>query len=87
MIVEEEALVAVERDPRYRGCLVVDTGCSCSVSSLAAAELIRMDRLEEDGSVWEEVTPSDKTFGFANGQSHKCRLQVTQEFSFGLFGW
>ena len=70
LIVEEEALVAVEREPLYRGCLVVDTGSSCSASSLAAAEIIRQDRLDEEGPVWEEVTPSDKKFGFANGENH-----------------
>ena len=81
---EEEALVAVERNAPYRGCLVVDTGCSCSVSSLSAAELIQLDRMSEEGSVWNEIMPSDKTFGFANGQKHKCSLQNTQQFSRGL---
>ena len=57
----EEALVAVERDPLYRWCLAVDTGCSCSVSSLAAAELIQKDRIEKEGPVWIEVTPLTKS--------------------------
>ena len=78
LVVEEEALVAVEKNPLYRGCLVVDTGCSCSVSSLKAAELIQLGRVAEEGSVWNEILPSNKTVGFANGQNHKCSLQVTQ---------
>ena len=51
LVVEPESvLVAVERDSMYRGCLVVDTGCSCSVSSLRAADLLQLDRIEEEGS-------------------------------------
>ena len=84
MIVEEEALVAVERCSPYRGCRVIDTGCSCSVSSLRAAELTQMDRIAEEGSAWNEILPADKTFGFANGQTHRCNFQVTQQFSHGL---
>ena len=38
LVVEEEsALIAVDKYPDYHGCVVVDTGCSCSVSSLQAA--------------------------------------------------
>ena len=51
LIVEETALVAVDKDPLYRRCLVVDTGCSCSVSSMTAADLLQIDRLEEEGSL------------------------------------
>ena len=63
---------------------MVDTGCSCSVSSLATADLIQLDRTEEEGPIWQECLPSNKTFGFANGQSHKCNFQVIQEFAYGL---
>ena len=62
LIVDDQALVAVDKNPLYRGCLVVDTGCSCSVSSLTAAELIQLDRLAEEGEIWNECLPSDKTF-------------------------
>ena len=59
LVVEpESALVAVERDSLYRGCLVVDTGCSCSVSSLRAAYFPQLDRLEEECSFWNDVTLS-----------------------------
>ena len=63
---------------------MVDTGCSCSVSSMRAADLLQSDRSDEEGCYWSEVTPSDKRFGFANGHSHRCDFQVTQEFSHGL---
>ena len=40
LIAEDQALAAVDKNPLYRGCLAVDTGCSCSVSSSRAAELL-----------------------------------------------
>ena len=51
---------------------------------MTAADLLQIDRLEEEGPFWHEVSPSDKKFGFANGHSHRCELQVAQEFSHGL---
>jgi len=63
---------------------VVDIGCSCSVSSLRAADLLQLDQLEEEGNFWNEVLPSDKKSGFAKGLNHKCEFQVTQEFAYGL---
>ena len=47
-------------------------------------ELLQIDRLNEEGDYWHEVAPSHKQFGFANGQNHKCHLQVSQEFAYGL---
>ena len=78
LVVEEEAVVAVQHNSLYRGCLVVDTGCTCSVSSHRGAEMIHLDRISEEGNIWNECMPSDKTFGFGNGQKHKCSLQVAQ---------
>jgi hypothetical protein len=80
----ESALVAVEKDSLYRGCLVIDTGCSCSVSSLRAADFLQLDRIAEEGAFWSETVPSNKKFGFANGLSHQCAYQVTQEFAHGI---
>ena len=60
------------------------TGCACSVSSLRAAELLQIERREEEPDFWHEVTPTDKKFGFANGLSHRCVFQVEQEFPYGL---
>ena len=62
LIVDDQALVAVDKNPLYRGCLVVDTGCSCSVSSLKAAKLTQLDRLAEEGDIWSECLPPNKTF-------------------------
>ena len=64
--------------------MVVDTGCSCSVSSLQAAEILQQQRCEEEVDYYHEVSPTDKKFGFANGLSHRCAFQVSQELSFGI---
>ena len=84
MVDDQSALVVVEKSHMYRGCLVVDTGGSCSVSPLQAADLLQVDRLEEETYFYHEVIPPDKSFGFANGLSHRCVYQVAQGFSCGL---
>ena len=47
--------------------------------------MIQLGRLEEETDAYHEVTPSDKSSGFANGLSHRCVYQVAQELSYGLF--
>ena len=56
-------MIAVDKNPIYKGCSVVGTGCSCSVSSLQASDILQIERLEEDTDYWLVVTPTDKKFG------------------------
>ena len=72
------ALIAVDRSPDCRGCMVVDIVCSCNVSSLTE------DRISEEDDVWHEMKPFHKIFGLADGQNYQCTLQVTQGFQYGL---
>ena len=80
----ETALIAVDDTSKYRGCLVVGTGCSSSVSSMHSLDLLCQDRRETENDFYHEVKPSKKRFGFANGHTHQCTLQVSQEIGYGL---
>ena len=55
---EDLALIAVDQNPLYRGCMAADTGCSCSVSSLAAADILQVGRQEEEGALLVTGSPN-----------------------------
>ena len=48
---QESALVAVEGDPLYRGCLDVDTDRSWNVSSLRATDRLQIHRPQKEAPV------------------------------------
>ena len=85
LVVEEESsLIAIDQNPDYNGCLVVDTGCSCSVSSLQAAEILQLERSKEEFDNYHRSPRQIRSLGCANGLSHRCVLQVSQDLSFGV---
>jgi len=68
----------------HPGCAILDSGATCGVSSLVAADAIQEQRLRYNEAGIPSVAKSDKRFRFGDGGGHEATLSFTQPITAGI---
>eukprot|EP00974_Lingulodinium_polyedra_P008666 827494-Lingulodinium_polyedra.AAC.1 len=66
---------------QLRVCLVVDAGCTSSVSSANVVDHLQSGRCGEEAEARPDIAPSNKEFHLANSQTRECVFQGRQHIT------
>jgi len=68
----------------HPGCAILDSGATCGVSSLVAADVIQAQRRRYNEAGTPSVSKSDKRFRFGDGGGHDASLALSQPITAGI---